>query len=592
MSVMLTWWRGMLRRRPVLTNTVVYGTFYTAAELSQQTFNKYYTPEKPEIDLLAASRIVTVGSGLYAPTLYFWYKFLDHKFVGTAIRTVATKVAMDQLCMTPILLAAFFTVLSVMERKKDVFQELKQKYWTAFVANQSFWIPGQTINFLLVPPHLRVVISRDKPACGPLESRRSPPTIDIRNSRDFSYLDSFDVFWCLEDDSANNIISVLGIVECESPKSLAGNIRDKLETIMANEDTETKKIFYRRDEKFGFYYWRRFGAVDLGRYVRVMSYTKNCELRKSDLENLMVSLTDKPLPYEDEGLFEILIIENKLAHENGKLNDEYGIIFRIHHSVGDGLALVEFLSKSLADKTSDSVIRVPDKNILHGPKLSGKKFYKWTESDENLFMKIKEIKNVFDGAKFSDVLVNTLSYSLGKFFEKIMNTVPEEVGVILPLKVLKSHKLDNFPLKNDFAVTIMDVPIKHCNINVARRTCNKIRTSADPMTNYYLLKALCSVLPKGVLQRLLNSNQATLVFSNMPGPERLSVCGGNVLKSLIFFVPYKGSTGVGVTALTYGNELRFGIVADAVLLSNAEDLECILLGMVEGINELHKKHVR
>ncbi|XP_045766757.1 mpv17-like protein isoform X2 [Maniola jurtina] len=150
-------WRHSLKKRPVITNTVVYATFYTAAELSQQTFNKIYSPEKPELDFASAGRIVAVGSCLYAPTLYYWYKFLDKKFVGTAVKVVATKVASDQLIMTPTLLAAFYTLLGVLERKEDVFEELKDKYWKTFVANQAFWIPGQTINFFFVPSHLRVV---------------------------------------------------------------------------------------------------------------------------------------------------------------------------------------------------------------------------------------------------------------------------------------------------------------------------------------------------------------------------------------------------------------------------------------------------
>lgn len=147
----------MLHRRPVLTNTVVYGTFYTGAELSQQVFNKMYTPEKPELDLAAAARIVVAGSAVYPGALFFWYRFLDKKFVGTAVKTVATKVAADQLIATPILLAAFYTLIGVLERREDVFEELRAKYWKTFIANQAFWIPSQTVNFFFVPSHLRVV---------------------------------------------------------------------------------------------------------------------------------------------------------------------------------------------------------------------------------------------------------------------------------------------------------------------------------------------------------------------------------------------------------------------------------------------------
>ncbi|CAH0584421.1 unnamed protein product [Chrysodeixis includens] len=146
-----------LKKHPVLTNTSVYATFYLAAELSQQTFNRIYSREKPDYNFRAAARIAAVGSGIYAPILYYWYRYLDKKFSGTAVKTVMTKVACDQLIMTPLLLACFFTAMAVMERKDDLFEELRHKYIKTFLANQSFWIPGQMINFFFVPPHLRVV---------------------------------------------------------------------------------------------------------------------------------------------------------------------------------------------------------------------------------------------------------------------------------------------------------------------------------------------------------------------------------------------------------------------------------------------------
>ncbi|XP_068618647.1 mpv17-like protein [Battus philenor] len=157
MSKLANLWRTSLKKRPILTNTMVYATLYAAAELSQQTFNRINLPEKPELDLAAAARIVTVGSCLYSPTLYFWYGFLDRKFHGTTVKMVATKVASDQFIMTPILIGAFFTLMGIVEQKEDIFEELREKYVKTFLLNQAFWIPGQTINFFFVPPNLRVV---------------------------------------------------------------------------------------------------------------------------------------------------------------------------------------------------------------------------------------------------------------------------------------------------------------------------------------------------------------------------------------------------------------------------------------------------
>ncbi|CAH2039464.1 unnamed protein product, partial [Iphiclides podalirius] len=157
LSRVVSWGQVALKRRPVVTNTIVYAAFYTAAELSQQTFNKFKSPKRPALDLAAAARIVTIGSCLYAPTLYFWYRFLDRKFVGTSVKVVVSKVASDQFIMTPILLGAFYTLMAVAERREDIFGELREKYWKTFAANQAFWIPGQTVNFFFVPSHLRVV---------------------------------------------------------------------------------------------------------------------------------------------------------------------------------------------------------------------------------------------------------------------------------------------------------------------------------------------------------------------------------------------------------------------------------------------------
>ncbi|CAB3220144.1 unnamed protein product, partial [Arctia plantaginis] len=85
------------------------------------------------------------------------YRFLDKKFPGTSVRVVLTKLIADQGFMTPVLLATFFIVMAVVERSENLFEEFNQKFLHTYLANQSFWIPAQTINFFFVPPYLRVV---------------------------------------------------------------------------------------------------------------------------------------------------------------------------------------------------------------------------------------------------------------------------------------------------------------------------------------------------------------------------------------------------------------------------------------------------
>lgn len=276
-----------------------------------------------------------------------------------------------------------------------------------------------------------------------------------KDKRFVKFLDSFDVFWSLEDDISKSIINVLGVIESNSSEMLVANVKKKLENIVRSEETD--KIFYRRREQYGFYYWRKYSNIDMDQYVQIIDCPdKFGELTVSDLEDIMASASSKSLPYLDEGLFQILITKKRIGNDTCARGD-YGIIFRIHHSVGDGVSLIDFLCKTLADGNEDSpvnmfclpdscrinykspknmismigklleipvclvdgILREPDDNPIHGPKLSGKKIFKWTESDEDLLAKVKEIKENVEGMRFSDVLAAALSKGLHHFFFKV-----------------------------------------------------------------------------------------------------------------------------------------------------------------------------
>lgn len=264
------------------------------------------------------------------------------------------------------------------------------------------------------------------------------------------FLDSIDVFWCLEDDASKSIINALGVIESDSPLIIVNNIKEKLQYIY--QSNGTRKIFYRRCEQFGFYYWRKNNLVDMNQYVELIEVPDKHDLEIVDLENLMTDLQKQTLPYEDEGLFKILITKQKVGNYFKERGD-YGIIFRIHHSVGDGVALIELLCQSFSDCCEvnmfsfpdgcrkqdspenlidmmqklydipvafvDGIIRKPDNSALHGPELLGTKIFKWTQSNENLLTKVKEIKDNVENLNFTDVLLTALSCGLRNFYTQV-----------------------------------------------------------------------------------------------------------------------------------------------------------------------------
>jgi len=145
---------------PLLTNCGIYGSLYLTAEFSQQTILKKFLrkpgqEEKP-YDVEVLKRYGVVGTFVMAPTLYYWYRFLDSKVVGTTVKIVVKKCLIDQFLFTPNLLVLFYVTMSVLERKRDVFEELRRKFVPTFVVSSCFWLPVQGINFSLVPPRYRV----------------------------------------------------------------------------------------------------------------------------------------------------------------------------------------------------------------------------------------------------------------------------------------------------------------------------------------------------------------------------------------------------------------------------------------------------
>jgi Mpv17-like protein len=99
-----------------------------------------------------------MGTLIYSPILYNWYKWLDRTFPGTAKKTILRKLILDQFLLTPPLLVIFYTGMSLMELNfEKPFEECKQKFIPTFQRSCMFWLPAQTFNFLIIPPQFRVV---------------------------------------------------------------------------------------------------------------------------------------------------------------------------------------------------------------------------------------------------------------------------------------------------------------------------------------------------------------------------------------------------------------------------------------------------
>ena len=81
------------------------------------------------------------------------------------------------------------------------------------------------------------------------------------------------------------------------------------------------------------------------------------------------------------------------------------------------------------------------------------------------------------------------------------------------------------------------------------------------------LLAVAGMMVKPAQDALLNlfGRKTIAVMTNVPGPrEPLTICGARVTQCM-FWVPQTGSVGLGVSILSYGGGVQFGVITDTVL---------------------------
>ena len=132
-------------------------------------------------------------------------------------------------------------------------------------------------------------------------------------------------------------------------------------------------------------------------------------------------------------------------------------------------------------------------------------------------------------------------------------------------------------LGNHFGLVFLDLPVGE--VNPVRRLeriadcMRQLKGSRQAIVAYGLLAAL-GMAPAAVQELALDlfSRKATAVATNVPGPQQPLYLAGRKLREMMFWVPQTGSIGIGVSILSYDGEVHFGLIADARLIPDPQDV--------------------
>ena len=179
-------------------------------------------------------------------------------------------------------------------------------------------------------------------------------------------------------------------------------------------------------------------------------------------------------------------------------------------------------------------------------------------------------------ASVNDVLLSCVAGAIGEYLKGHGDEVRgQEIRAMIPVNLRPLE--DAWKLGNRFGLVPLVLPIGIDNpverIYEVRRRMNALKGSTQPLMAFGLL-AVAGLLVKPAQDALLAlfGKKTTAVMTNVPGPrEKLKFCGAS-LEQTMFWVPQSGDIGLGVSILSYGGGVQFGVITDSTLCPDPQGI--------------------
>ncbi len=170
------------------------------------------------------------------------------------------------------------------------------------------------------------------------------------------------------------------------------------------------------------------------------------------------------------------------------------------------------------------------------------------------------------GCSVNDVLLACVAGAIGEYLNDLGDDpTGQEIRAMVPVNLRPLEKA--YQLGNRFGLVPLVLPIGIANpvqrVYAVRSRMNALKGSYQPMLAFAVL-SVAGLLIKPVQDTLLGlfAKKATAVMTNVPGPAvALKLCG-STLRQTMFWVPQSGNIGVGVSILSYGGGVQFGLITD------------------------------
>jgi diacylglycerol O-acyltransferase len=248
----------------------------------------------------------------------------------------------------------------------------------------------------------------------------------------------------------------------------------------------------------------------------------------------------------------------------------------LHYALHPAEASATALEALTAGAELARIAAMPDDppTLLKRP-LAGGRRVAWTQA-----LSLEEVRAIARvlGCTVNDVLVSTLAGALGRYLAaagEFMSGLTVRAAVPVNLRPSAGPRQPSGAVRlgNSFGLVFVELPIGVLHplerLYSVHAAMLALKGSAQARATLGLL-SLVGALPAPVEEFALTlfSAKASLVASNLRGPDEELSLAGIPVTEVLFWVPQAGTIGTGVSMLTYRGRVQFGVTSDRALIED------------------------
>jgi WS/DGAT/MGAT family acyltransferase len=176
----------------------------------------------------------------------------------------------------------------------------------------------------------------------------------------------------------------------------------------------------------------------------------------------------------------------------------------------------------------------------------------------------------------NDIVMTAVAGAFRTYLDRHGDVV-EEVTAMVPFNLRNPFEPLPSTLGNRFGLVFLGLPVGTAGRRVRLRKIHermkKIKHSHEGVVAYGVLDVMGRT-PEGIEQRVIDlfTAKGTAVVTNVPGPAEPVFLAGTPVSGVLVWAPCSGDVSMTISIFSYNGELTVGLMADAGLIPDPDEL--------------------